>query len=226
MIAALVSAVQVFSKNATGMNFTFISLENDIAISTVANPSIDLQCVLFHDDSDGPEFGQVIASQLLNSFVEAFPNVNFSHPASLNAFSTYSNKILEALRGTIPDVLTQLRSTEGVLNTIVVTGETKISSGSVEGLIELVANFERMRMLSDNLFDSVTGDDQVQHFTMEMGSHRFEAHKVGGAGQGGTWLLVVLAKNRDPSVYSPSIEKASDMLSKIFLLLESLEESY
>ena len=54
----------------------------------------------------GSEFGHMIASQLLHSFTDTFPDANFSKTVSLNTYNTFANKIIEAISSSVKDVLT------------------------------------------------------------------------------------------------------------------------
>ena len=69
LIGSLLTAIAEFSKNVAGMPVSYIQLKG-VAVTIVA--TFDISCAIFHSADDGPEFGKLIATQILSTFFSTY----------------------------------------------------------------------------------------------------------------------------------------------------------
>jgi hypothetical protein len=71
MVGSLLTAMIEFSSRVTGMPVSVIEL-NNVCVVIVTDAAAQIFCAVFHDSEDGPEFGTLIATELLRTFVEDY----------------------------------------------------------------------------------------------------------------------------------------------------------
>ena len=72
LIGSLLTAIMEWAVRTTGMPVTYIELSN-VAVTIVKDETAGICCALFHDRSDGPAFGKLVASQILYAFLDQRP---------------------------------------------------------------------------------------------------------------------------------------------------------
>jgi len=68
LIGGLITAMIDFATQRVGVPVSYIQLKN-VGVAIHTNIQAKVTCALFHDISDGIDFGKLIASEILNSFV-------------------------------------------------------------------------------------------------------------------------------------------------------------
>lgn len=71
MVGSLLTAMLEFSNKVVGMPVSHIELTT-VSLVIVMDETAKIFCAVFYDKEDGAEFGQLIASQILRSFVEDY----------------------------------------------------------------------------------------------------------------------------------------------------------
>jgi hypothetical protein len=72
LIGSLLTAMIEFSSKVAGMPLSYIELAG-CAVSVVTHPGVN--CALFYDLDDGPDFGKLIATQILLAFADTYSAV-------------------------------------------------------------------------------------------------------------------------------------------------------
>ena len=58
----------------------------------------------------GADFGRLIANQILRTFIESYPDVDFTHIRDISQFSSFNNKLVEAISQSARSILQQRKS--------------------------------------------------------------------------------------------------------------------
>ncbi|EDR41052.1 hypothetical protein ACTFIW_012988 [Dictyostelium discoideum] len=221
MFSSLLTTVQEFSKQSTGMFVSYIEF-GESAITIVYDEKTLLRCCLFHDVADGSEFGKLIANSLLRGFIELFSDTDFVHTAVHNSskFNSFSNKIYDAISQSPKTVVLQLRLNRGIQNSIVVYNDGKsISSGGTEDQLGMTANLQAMLSFSNDLL--LSKGDGPKEIILDTNDNNVIISRVGPAS-----LVCICKKNKNKEVYQNSIYEAVILLDKVFLLLSYLQGSF
>ena len=67
----------------------------------------NLVCALFHDSDDGADFGTMLAAQLLNAFVDTYPDLDVRSVLDANAYTGFGARIPDAIRGALRPILAE-----------------------------------------------------------------------------------------------------------------------
>jgi hypothetical protein len=96
-----------------------------VSVTIVASESQRVFCALFHDRTDGFDFGKLIASELVNAFSEEYgSDIGLGHNAK--DFHGFNFKIADVIRQSVRPVLFQLQQENGVEMAAFVT-ETNVT---------------------------------------------------------------------------------------------------
>ncbi|KAF2077502.1 hypothetical protein CYY_001201 [Polysphondylium violaceum] len=209
MFSSLLTTVQEFSKQSTGMFVSYIEF-GESSITIVYDEKTLLRCCLFHDIADGPEFGKLIANQLLRSFIEMHSDTDFLHTVVHNAskFNSFSNKIYDSIANSPKSIINQLRSNRGIQNSILVYNDGKsVTSGGAEDSLGMIANLQAMLSFSNDILLSL--GDRPKEIILDMANNHVIISRVGPAS-----LVCICKKNKDPSIYQKAIGDAVILLDK------------
>jgi hypothetical protein len=80
LVGSLLTIMMELSIRTTGLPVSYIELAN-VAVTMVKDETVQVCCALFHDCSDGPAFGKLVATQILFAFLEEY-SVDFASLAS------------------------------------------------------------------------------------------------------------------------------------------------
>ncbi|GAM21268.1 hypothetical protein SAMD00019534_044430, partial [Acytostelium subglobosum LB1] len=216
MFSSLLTTVQEFSKQSTGMFVSYIEFGQS-SITVVYDEKSLVKCCLFHDNGDGPEFGKLIANQLLRGFLEMYGDTDFSHSLhNTSKFNAFSNKIYDSIANSPRSILQQLRANRGIQNAIVVYSDGTAVTTNTEDQLGVIANLQAMLSFSNDIL--LSKGDRTREIILDMVTQRVFISKVGPAN-----LVCICKKNKDPSIYQPDIYNAVTLLDKVFLLLSYLQ---
>ncbi|KYQ92302.1 hypothetical protein DLAC_06264 [Tieghemostelium lacteum] len=222
MFSSLLTTVQEFSKQSTGMLVSYIEF-GESSITIVYDEKTALRCCLFHDVADGPEFGKLIANQLLRGFIEMHQDTDFLHTSvyNISKFNGFANKIYDSISNSPRSIVSQLRTNRGILNSIVVynDGKSVTSGGGAEDQLGMIANLQAMLSFSNDVL--LSKGDRPKEIVLDMENNNVVISRVGPAS-----LVCICKKNKDPSVYQKAISDAVALLDKVFLLLSYLQGSF
>ncbi|EGG20102.1 saccharopine dehydrogenase [Cavenderia fasciculata] len=207
MFSSLLTTVQEFSKQSTGMFVSYVEFGHT-SITIVYDEKSLVRCCLFHDEEDGPEFGKLIANSLLRGFLELYSDTDFTHPLhNTSKFSSFSNKIYDSIANSPKSVLYNLRTNRGIQNAIVVYADgTFVTTGS-EDQLGMIANLQAMLSFSNDIL--LSKGDRTKEIILDMITQRVFISRVGPAN-----LVCICKKNKDPSIYQSTIYDAVTLLDK------------
>ena len=92
LIGSLLTAMMEWAVRTTGMPVTYIELSN-VAVTIVKDETAGICCALFHDRSDGPSFGKLVASQILYAFLEEYSGEVMGLGPNLKDFHGFHAKV-------------------------------------------------------------------------------------------------------------------------------------
>eukprot|EP01112_Ceratiomyxa_fruticulosa_P024365 TRINITY_DN997_c0_g1_i2.p1 TRINITY_DN997_c0_g1~~TRINITY_DN997_c0_g1_i2.p1 ORF type:complete len:255 (-),score=26.96 TRINITY_DN997_c0_g1_i2:365-1129(-) len=219
MFASLITAMQEFSRQATGGLLVSHLSFGQVSLSMSWDERTQLRAVLTHDAGDGYNFGQLLAQQLLRGFIDSYAqDTEFSSAQGLSPqrFLPYVNKVLDQITQSIRSILVVLHRHRGLLNTFLVHDDGRATTtDAADDQLGIAANLTPLIAFSSEIM--LHKADRPRVITLEMGKQVIEVHRVGPAS-----LVCICRKNKDPSVYRSAIQNAVQMLEKVFLLLRDL----
>jgi len=231
LFGSLLRAMQEMSKQSTGLIVHYIEFGR-VAVSIVDEPKTKLICTLFHDLEDGSDFGKLLAQQILQSFEETFPDSTFSGTnaaINLTTFNTFSSKIFDAIQGAVQTIVQQLQGVRGINSALVLfddgTAVTQVQQEDDQ--LGLVANLQPLITFSTDIMS--LKKDRSKELMFSVSRQVVFVHRVGSS-DGYTHsvsshdaaLVVICRKSVKPSAYKDNINRAIDMLNKVFALSRSL----
>jgi len=212
MIASLLTAMEEYSKQSTGLFVTYMEFGSG-AITLVSDETTLQRCILFHDKEEGAEFGRLIANQILRTFIESFPEADFSHIRDISQFSSFNNKLVEAISQSARSILQQLKNSRGITNALLISddGNTHSTGSGLDDQLGIVANLQAMLAFANDIM--LSKEDRPRLITLDMMRQTVLVHRIGQSS-----LVCVCRKNRDPATYRDKIATAVLLLEKLFLL--------
>jgi predicted regulator of Ras-like GTPase activity (Roadblock/LC7/MglB family) len=218
LFGALIATMQDFSRQSTGGLVVSYLEFSEVAISIVEDSRTKLTCTLFHENTDGSYFGQLICSQILRSFVDTFPDINFTGTLNVASFSSFSTKVYDAIHNSIRSVVQQLQTQRGVNVALVVFDDgTAVVPAQEEEQLGVIANLQPILTLSADIMQTKSKEMPVE-ILLEMSRQVVYVHRIGESSS----LVSICRKSVNPSVYKPFIEKAVSTLGKVFVLSRAL----
>jgi len=215
LFGSLLTAMQEMTRQSTGMIVSYIEF-GKVSISVVDDPKTKIICILFHDLEDGSDFGRTIATQILASFLEAFPDQPFSGTVNTTLFSGFTSKIFDAISNSVQSIVLQLQYVRGVIHALVMFDDgTAVMPNQEEDQLGIVANLQPMITFSTDIM--MSKKERPKLLTLDMSRQLVFVHRIGEA-----CLVVVCKKNIKSPNYAPAIDHAVIMLTKVFALSRSL----
>eukprot|EP01114_Cavostelium_apophysatum_P012174 TRINITY_DN2701_c0_g1_i1.p1 TRINITY_DN2701_c0_g1~~TRINITY_DN2701_c0_g1_i1.p1 ORF type:complete len:256 (-),score=29.08 TRINITY_DN2701_c0_g1_i1:61-828(-) len=216
LFGSLLTAMQEMSRQSTRMIVSYIEF-GKVAVSIVDDYKTKLICILFHDLEDGADFGKVIATQILASFLESFPEHSFSGTLNLSIFSGFTSKIFDAIQNAVSSIIMQLQTVRGIIHALVMfdDGTAVMSSNQEEDQLGIVANLQPLITFSTDIMMSKR--ERPKLVTLDMARQIVFVHRIGEA-----CLVAVCKKNLKSPNYQSSIDHSVIMLTKVFALSRSL----
>jgi len=216
LFGQLITTMQEFSRQSTGMVVSYMEL-GEVAMSIVDDVRTKLICTLFHDLQDGPDFGKLIANEILRTFMEKFADVSFSGTLNVTTFSGFSTRLLEAIHNSVRAIAQQLQLARGVTNALVIYDDgTAIIHNHEEDQLGVVANLQPLITFSTDIMQAKK--DKPKVITLEMSNRIVFVHRVGGEAS----LVTVCRKSTKPAGYRSAIDLAVSMLDRVFILTRAL----
>jgi hypothetical protein len=176
----------------------------------------------------GAEFGRLIANQILRSFIESYPEADFTHVRDISQFSSFNNKLVEAISQTARSILQQrilscnpytfnpihhftVKNSRGISNALLILddGNTHSTSSGLDDQLGIVANLQAMLAFANDIM--LSKEDRPRLITLDMMRQTVLVHRIGPSS-----LVCVCRKNRDPATYRDKIATAVSLLEKLF----------
>jgi len=168
MFGSLITTMQEFARQSTGMVVSYLEF-GEVAISLVDDPKSKLLCTLFHEATDGSDFGHLIASQILRSFSETFAETSFTGTVNVAMFSGFVSKLFDAIQNSVRSIVQNLQSNRGIQSALVVFDDgTAVLPPQVqeEDQLGLVANLQPLITLSSDIM--MAKKDRTESIQLEL----------------------------------------------------------
>mmetsp|Transcript_25782 Transcript_25782/g.57799 ORF Transcript_25782/g.57799 Transcript_25782/m.57799 type:complete len:269 (+) Transcript_25782:148-954(+) len=151
LVGSLLTAMVEQSVHAVGAPLSYMELSS-VAVTLARDEARNVCCAIFHDPSFGPDFGKLLASQILHAFLEEYSE-------DLQASSFGFHRLLpSAIFGVIRPVLSRLQAhpSGAITRALVVSLDGSIIEWH-EGLdrLTLVANLDVVLSCASELMTSM-----------------------------------------------------------------------
>ncbi|KAJ3436024.1 hypothetical protein M0813_26131 [Anaeramoeba flamelloides] len=216
MISNLLRTIVGFSKQSTGMVASYIEMKK-LSVTIVTDPDLQINCALFYDKEDGPEFGNIIGHLILESFKSEFREDNFTSIIQ-GKYNSFYSKIPEVVRRSVHPILTKLEHTRGIKTVLLIEKTTITYENKKIDQLGVAANISALDISGSDLmgykadtlnFVTINGEDTILNIS-----------KIENA-----VLVVCSKKSVNSRVRIKAIEEAIGMLKKIYSILSNLDSS-
>ncbi|CAM9853329.1 unnamed protein product [Phaeothamnion confervicola] len=216
MVGSLLTAMMEFSVLTAGMPVSYIELTS-LAVTIAGSEATKVFCALLHDREDGAAFGRLIATEVLNAFVEDYAN-DLGSGFNLKDFHGFHQRIAGVIRKSAQPAIDKLGLAKGVLKAVLV-GEDARQIFQTEEIDQLgvLANLQALIGLSTDIMTHCS--DQCCRIALEgSGNTRTLLWRLEQR-----WTLVVsVSKAVHPNKYLPAVDEAVEMLQKLVRLTTDL----
>jgi len=152
MFGSLLRTIQEFAKQTTAMSVSYIEFDN-VAISMVKSDKDSVYCILFHDIDDGAPLGNIIANQILRSFLDLHRG-KLRGVTNVAQFESFSAKLPDVIKGVFFIICTKLRSERGIHGVILLSADGEaITSGNWDDELAIIANIQSLLSASQELME-------------------------------------------------------------------------
>eukprot|EP00752_Nemacystus_decipiens_P006490 g5843.t1 len=210
LLGSLLTAMVEFSKVAAGMQVAYVELTG-VAVTLVGNEATNTFCALFHDREDGATFGRLIASEMLNAFLEEHAKDISREASSLNLkdFRGFMYRIPGIARKSVQPVLGKLVHVKGILRCALVTETSETFQTAEIDQLGLLANLQALISLSTDIM-AQAGNGCVSMSLESSSNSRILIWRID------VWTLVVAVhKSANRNRYQKHIDEAVGVLHKV-----------
>ena len=223
LIGSLLTAIAEFSKNVAGMPVSYIQLKG-VAVTIVA--TFDISCAIFHSADDGPEFGKLIATQILSTFFSTYSkDLKNNIGTNLKDFEDFQFKIPETIRSAIAPTLGKLQDSRGIQLAVLVTSDSQVTYTTKDiDQIGFKANLQALKSVANDMM-AAAGDTMNQIWLDPTPKIRILVQRM--SNEQGT-LVVKCTNNKNNVEFiecQQAINEAIDTLNKISFLMSGMEVS-
>jgi len=126
-----------FGKKSTEKKISYIELQN-VAVTVIVDDESQLICSIFHDVSDGQEFGLLVAQQVVSKFIH-----EFGRKFTISDVPKYKNlttKMPELFKNAVNPLLTKLSKVRGIKSAYLIVGSQSANFTSTTTDLSMTAN--------------------------------------------------------------------------------------
>jgi hypothetical protein len=213
-LGGILTAMLKFSIQRTGLPVSYIELESTgVAICG----SDRLTCVVFHDSSDGAEFGRLMAQELLFSFTNSYSSeLQDSKVNSPDLFSEFNGKIASIIRNSTRPVIDALADQKGISLVLLTTSDHIVHSTSEVDNLAVLANHQALLNVATDLM--AAQNDVPLSLTLKARKTTLFVQRIERA------TLVVVYKNSvDIAALQKEIDKTAHLLRKVLVMASNLK---
>jgi len=204
-----------FSTQRTGLPVSYIQLST-VGVALVSHQRAKVTCALFHDVKDGgPEFGKLIASEILNAFITTYAH-QLPLESKINleeSFRDFNLKIAEVIRHSVRPVLDRLRQKRGILKCLLTVGDSLQYSTDEVSKLGVLANHQALVAFSQEIMNVCV--DEPTDITLKSAETTLTLLRFERAS------LVVLHQNGVN--VGEDIASAADLLKKVLVMASNLQ---
>jgi len=148
------------------------------ALSITTDQKTGVLCAIIHSNEDTNEFGQLIAKEILRTFLETYPQADYNG-LQKSQFSSFGAKIVDCIKRVADSILHNLSSIDGIDACLLVyeDGTESISSGTLEDNFSVIANFRALLRVACQLMQEQKGD-APDFMLLEMGERLVYVHRI------------------------------------------------
>jgi len=216
MLGGLLTTIQEFSRQATGMGVRYMEFEN-VAVSMVTDDR--LICSLFHESQDGVEFGCLIAREILTTFITEYGDngfTDFDGVLNVNQHYHFHTKLGDAITGSVQTILATLKRTKGIQYTLLVLADGSMySSGTIDHQLSLVANVQALLTFSNEMV--LYHGSETQLISLTMSRQMVYVRPIHDS-----FLVVVCKRSFSKDSHITAINSSVALLGKVLNLLNNL----
>lgn len=221
LVGSLLTAILEFSNLSAGMQVSYVEMTN-VGVTLVGSEATTVYVALFHDREDGATFGRLIASEMLNAFVEEYANdlIVSSSRLNLRDFRAFAFRLPEVVRKSVQPVLRKLVSVrKGILRCALVTESSETFQTAEIDQLGLLANLQALIGLSTDIMAKV-GNGCIS-VSLESGNNsQILLWKID------QWTLVIAVhRSANRARYQKHVDEALIVLAQVRDLTASLSLS-
>jgi len=216
MIGGLITAMLDFSEQRTGLPVSFIDLST-VGVAVCSNPACKVICALFYDIEDGHEFGKLIASEILHSFVSTYANDGKIDPNEQDEFAAFNYKISETIRNAVKPVLDNLHQQRGITLALLTSGDAITHSTLDVDKIGVLANIQALLNVSGEIMNAK--NDSLSRIVLKGDRTSVMLIRIER-----TSLVVVCKNSVKQEIIDTEINKAVSLLHKVIVVASNLQD--
>jgi len=214
LIGGLMTALLDFSTQRVGVPVSYISLSNvGVAIYTINK----VTCALFHDLVDGPDFGKLICTEVLHSFVRTFSAQLEEKVTSPDLFLSFNQKIAEVIRNSVRPILDLLQEQRGIEKAVLLSGDAILHSTVDIDKLGVLANHQALLGVSTDIMASK--NDVPLSIVLKGEKKTTVLRRIERSS-----LIVQYSNTVNPVLCDQDIDKAVKLLQRVLNMLSSLQD--
>uniref|UniRef100_A0A6B2LE33 Uncharacterized protein n=1 Tax=Arcella intermedia TaxID=1963864 RepID=A0A6B2LE33_9EUKA len=203
----LIRTICEFSSQSVGYPVSYLETTS-AALSVISDTKTGVICAIIHSNEDTSEFGELIAKEILRTFLESFAQVDFSKQINNKGqFNSFGPKIVDCIKRVADTIIQNLSTVNGIEACLLVyeDGTEAISSKS-DSDIPALANFRELWRVARKLMQE-KDDDVLDFMLLDMGERFVFVHKIKGM----VTLVTLSSKRKKKKSESESDGKEDDM---------------
>jgi len=223
----LISSILEFSVQSVGYPVSYFETPS-AALSITTDQKTGVICAIIHSNEDSNEFGQLIAKEILRTFLETYPLADYNG-LQKSQFAGFGAKIVDCIKRVADSILHNLSAIDGIEASLLVydDGTESISAGTLEDNFSVIANFRALLRVACQLMQEQK-QDAPDFMLLEMGERLVYVHRINATAS----LVTLCVRKRRTSDVSeidyknePSIEqyysiicRHQKLLNRVFML--------
>ena len=223
LIGSLLTAMIEFSSKVAGMPLAYIELLG-CGVSVVTNDVAKVNCALFYDLDDGPEFGKLIATEILLAFSDTYSASLDGLARDLNQFQEFQYTISSVIRNSVRPVLDKLQNERGIQAAVLVTDQATYTKKEIDQ-IGVQANLGALVGAATDVLTAGDLEDAPTQIYIDAGGAKTRLVVWKLQGVGATLVVRVSKAAKMQDGVRAAIDTALTMLRKVCALSQSLHAS-
>lgn len=223
LIGSLLTAMIEFSSKVAGMPLSYIELLG-CGVSVVTHEMAKVNVALFYDLDDGPEFGKLIATQILLAFADTYAHQLVGGARNLNDFSDFQYKISEVIRNSVRPILEKLQQARGIQSALLVTHDSQVTYAT-KPIDQIGVQANLMALIGASTDTMTVGDIEDTPTQIWIDADSKTRIIIWRMAPERATLVVKVTKKTNQAKVDTAIGDALSMLRKVCMLMVSLHQS-
>ena len=214
------------SKQTTGLQLSYMEFST-LAVSIIGNEVKSVFCVTFYDISDGEEFGSLMASEVLKTFLNMYQSeLTKSGGLNPNLFQDFQFNLGGIIRDASKPVLDDLSRNRAVAKVLLVKEDPRVGDSAIihaTGEVDQFGVLANLKPLASTATDIMAlRHDTATTVWLESSPSRASRVLVRRIVKG-TYLVAQFSKRFDFSHYCNELDKATRLLEKVCTMSEMMK---